>query len=80
MLQSLNLSVYSQAKMLGGMCVGKVRVLVVCVFLQPFALMYPKAPILKVLYQSATKTLAASQQCVKNSGGKSLILGREGKA
>jgi hypothetical protein len=36
---------YSQAKMLGGLCASKVRVFVFCVFLQPLALMFQKAPI-----------------------------------
>jgi hypothetical protein len=37
-------SFYSQAKMLGGLCVGKVGVQVACVFLQTTALMIQKAP------------------------------------
>jgi hypothetical protein len=41
----LKTTLYSQAKMLGGLCASKVRVFVFCVFLQPPALMFQKAPI-----------------------------------
>jgi hypothetical protein len=65
--------------MLGGLCVGKVRVQVACVFFADYSINDSKSSKPIIFNQPATKTLATGQLCVKKCEGKSLNLGRAGK-